>query len=91
MAATNDTASIGNKFSSVGIRLPIFSATGIRLNRAGASDVEREAEMSECLSTADNSVSKIWSICFLKYIVFLNPSFHVLYSSIIQGEHKVFP
>ena len=35
MAATNATASIGNKLSSVGMSVSTISATGIRLNRAG--------------------------------------------------------
>ena len=84
MAATNDTASIGNKFSSAGITASNFSATGMRLNRTGASDEERETEMNECLSIADNSVSRIWSACFPEYIVFLIFSSHVLYNRIIN-------
>lgn len=83
MAATNDTASIGSKFSSVGIRVSTFSEW-IRMNRTGASDEERETEMSECLSTAENSVSKIWSACFPEYNVFLISSSHVLYNKIIN-------
>jgi hypothetical protein len=84
MAATNDTASIGNKLSSAGIALSTFSATGIRLNRTGASEEERETEMSVYLNTADNSVSKIWSACFPEYIVFLILSSHVLHNRIIN-------
>ena len=84
MAATNDTASIGNKFSSAGITASNFSATGMRLNRTGASDEERETEMNECLSIADNSVSRIWSACFPEYIVFLISRSHVLYNRIIN-------
>jgi hypothetical protein len=57
-----------------------FFATGIRLNRIGTSDEERETELSECLSNADISMSKIWSACFSEYIVFLVSSSHVLYN-----------
>jgi hypothetical protein len=35
MSATNDTASIGNTLSSVGITVSTFSVTAIRLNRTG--------------------------------------------------------